>query len=120
MRRGTIGLALLMATLLGTTHAVAADHASPAVTASRDARVALPEEESDDSRYSSDWIALEGKGSTAMLRSLPVAEGVDFGVGLFAVVGASEKELVRRRTDPAPEVRSRDRRVPAVGMSLRF
>jgi hypothetical protein len=59
-------------------------------------------------------------GSTAMIGSLPLLEGMDVGVGFFSVVGATEKELVRRRTDPSREVRTRDSRVAAVGMSLRF
>lgn len=124
MRRGTIGLAVTIAAFLGSTQAVAADPASPRAEAPADAqspRAVLDEGNGRSARYSTGWISLEGMTeSTAMLRSVPVADGVDFGVGLFSVVGASEKELVRRRTDPAPDVRTRERKVPAVGMSLRF
>ena len=53
--------------------------------------------------------------------SLPVADNVALGVGLFSVVGTTEKEQVRRRLDPARELLgSSGTRVAAVGMSLRF
>ena len=56
-----------------------------------------------------------------MFGSLPVAENMDFGVGLFSVVGLTEKEQIRRRIDPAREFGgSNGTRVAAVGMSLRF
>jgi hypothetical protein len=52
--------------------------------------------------------------------SLPVADNVDLGIGLFSVVGTTEKEQVRRRLDPAREFLRSGTRVAAVGMSLRF
>ncbi|HEU0135173.1 MAG TPA: hypothetical protein VFR28_10145 [Allosphingosinicella sp.] len=52
--------------------------------------------------------------------SLPVAENVALGVGLFSVIGTTEKEQMRRRQDPSREYRGSDTRVAAVGMSLRF
>ena len=52
--------------------------------------------------------------------SLPVAGDLSVGVGMFSIVGSTEKEMVRRRTEPATDVRSRDGRVAAVGFSLRF
>jgi hypothetical protein len=55
-----------------------------------------------------------------MLGTVPVSEDASVGVGLFSVVGATEKELVRRRTDPTYTVRPRDGRVAAVGFQLRF
>ncbi|HEX8062393.1 MAG TPA: hypothetical protein VF535_04180 [Allosphingosinicella sp.] len=56
-----------------------------------------------------------------LFRSLPVAENVAVGVGLFSVVGTTEKEQLRRRMDPAREMLgSSGTRVAAVGMSLRF
>jgi hypothetical protein len=56
-----------------------------------------------------------------LFRSLPVADNVDLGVGLFSVVGTTEKEQIRRRLDPSREMSGRyDTRVAAVGMSLRF
>lgn len=52
--------------------------------------------------------------------SLPVSDNVDFGVGLFSVVGTTEKEQMRRRLDPSREFLRSGTRVAAVGMSLRF
>lgn len=54
--------------------------------------------------------------------SVPVADtNVAIGVGLFSVLGTTEREQVRRRMDPAREyLRSSATRVAAVGMSLRF
>lgn len=53
--------------------------------------------------------------------SLPVADNVALGVGLFSVVGTTEKEQLRRRLDPSREYQGRSgTRVAAVGMSLRF
>jgi hypothetical protein len=53
--------------------------------------------------------------------SVPVAENVALGVGLFSVVGTTEKEQIRRRLDPSRAMLgSSDTRVAAVGMSLRF
>jgi hypothetical protein len=51
---------------------------------------------------------------------VPVADNVALGVGLFSVVGITEKEQLRRRLDPARAMlHSSDTRVAAVGMSLR-
>jgi hypothetical protein len=55
-----------------------------------------------------------------LFRSLPVAENVAVGVGLFSILGTTEKEQVRRRLDPAREFLGSGTRVAAVGMSLRF
>jgi hypothetical protein len=52
--------------------------------------------------------------------SLPVADNVALGVGLFSVVGTTEKEQMRRRLDPSREFLRSGTRVAAVGMSLRF
>jgi hypothetical protein len=52
--------------------------------------------------------------------SLPVAENMAVGVGLFSVLGTTEKEQVRRRLDPAREFLGSGTTVAAVGMSLRF
>jgi hypothetical protein len=73
-------------------------------------------------------VALDPKGivpavdptAPRLFGSLPVADNVDFGVGLFSVVGTTEKEQVRRRMDPAREFLGSGTRVAAVGMSLRF
>ncbi|MEA3064189.1 MAG: hypothetical protein QOJ27_624 [Sphingomonadales bacterium] len=56
-----------------------------------------------------------------MFGSVPVADNVALGVGLFSVVGITEKEQWRRRLDPALQYGgSTATRVAAVGMSLRF
>ena len=76
----------------------------------------------------SQLMALDERGVVAavdptaprLFGSLPVADNVDLGVGLFSVVGSTEKEQVRRRMDPIREFRRSDTRVAAVGMSLRF
>jgi hypothetical protein len=53
--------------------------------------------------------------------SVPVGDNVALGVGLFSVLGTTEKEQWRRRLDPAREYGgSSATRVAAVGMSLRF
>lgn len=52
--------------------------------------------------------------------SVPVADNVALGVGLFSVVGTTEKEQIRRRLDPSREFLRSGTRVAAVGMSLRF
>jgi hypothetical protein len=74
-------------------------------------------------------VALDSKGlvpaedpsEPRLFGSVPVAENVAVGVGLFSVVGATEKEQIRRRMDPAREMLgSPATRVAAVGLSLRF
>ena len=52
--------------------------------------------------------------------SVPVADNVALGVGLFSVVGTTEKEQMRRRLDPSRDFLRSGTRVAAVGMSLRF
>jgi hypothetical protein len=53
--------------------------------------------------------------------SVPMGDNIALGVGLFSVVGTTEKEQVRRRLDPSREYSgSHGTRVAAVGMSLRF
>ena len=73
-------------------------------------------------------VELDGRGvvpavdptAPRLFGSLPVADNVELGVGLFSVVGATEKEQIRRRMDPAREFLRSGTRVAAVGMSLRF
>jgi hypothetical protein len=74
-------------------------------------------------------VALDPKGlapaedpsEPRLFGSVPVAENVAVGVGLFSVVGTTEKEQIRRRMDPAREMLgSSATRVAAVGMSFRF
>jgi hypothetical protein len=66
-------------------------------------------------------VLAEDPSAPRLFGSLPVAENLAVGVGLFSVVGTTEKEQVRRRLDPAREMLgSSGTRVAAVGMSLRF
>ena len=65
-------------------------------------------------------VAIPDPTAPRLFGSLPVGDNVDLGVGLFSVVGTTEKEQVRRRMDPIREFRRSDTRVAAVGMSLRF
>ncbi|HYI41004.1 MAG TPA: hypothetical protein VE053_11875 [Allosphingosinicella sp.] len=69
----------------------------------------------------SDMVPVEDPSAPRMLGSLPVAENLAVGVGLFSVLGSTEKEQIRRRLDPAREMLGNSgTRVAAVGMSLRF
>ena len=68
-----------------------------------------------------DILPAEDPSAPRLFGSLPVADNMALGVGLFSVVGTTEKEQIRRRTDPAREMLgSSGTRVAAVGMSLRF
>jgi hypothetical protein len=70
---------------------------------------------------STDMAPAEDPTEPRLFRSLPVAENLAVGVGLFSVVGTTEKEQMRRRMDPAREMFGNPgTRVAAVGMSLRF
>ncbi len=63
----------------------------------------------------------EDPSAPRLFGSVPVADNVALGIGLFSVVGTTEKEQMRRRLDPAREfLGSSGTRVAAVGMSLRF
>ena len=57
---------------------------------------------------------------TRMLRSVPIPERVDVGLGLFAVTGATMKERELRRTDPIRDVAPRTSRVAGAGLRLNF
>jgi hypothetical protein len=65
-------------------------------------------------------VPAEDPTAPRLFGSVAVADNVALGVGLFSVVGTTEKEQLRRRLDPAREFRGSDTRVAAVGMSLRF
>ena len=68
-----------------------------------------------------DVVPAEDPSEPRLFGSLPVAENFSVGVGLFSVLGTTEKEQIRRRMDPAREMLgSSGTRVAAVGMSLRF
>ncbi|MFL6846242.1 MAG: hypothetical protein ACJ8ER_15335 [Allosphingosinicella sp.] len=65
-------------------------------------------------------ILIEDSQGSRMFGSLPVTDHADVGVGLFSVVGSTEKEQVRRRMDPSRAYLPADTRVAAVGFNLRF
>ncbi len=69
---------------------------------------------------SKDMVPVEDPSAPRMFGSLPVAENLAVGVGLFSVLGSTEKEQIRRRLDPAREYLGSGTRVAAVGVSLRF
>ena len=49
-----------------------------------------------------------------------VGDNAEVGIGLFTILGATEKKLVRRRTQPDAALRTDVTRVAAVGFSMRF
>jgi len=65
-------------------------------------------------------LPAEDPSAPRLFGSVPVADNVALGVGLFSVVGTTEREQLRRRIDPSREYRGSGTRVAAVGMSLRF
>jgi hypothetical protein len=69
---------------------------------------------------SSAIVPVEDPSAPRLFQSLPVAENLAVGVGLFSVLGTTEKEQIRRRLDPAREYLGSGTRVAAVGVSLRF
>ncbi len=70
---------------------------------------------------SKDVLPTEDPSEPRMFGSLPVADNLAVGIGLFSVVGTTEKEQMRRRLDPAREwLGDSGTQVAAVGMSLRF
>ncbi|HYW15530.1 MAG TPA: hypothetical protein VE891_05180 [Allosphingosinicella sp.] len=78
----------------------------------------VPQNVALDSR---DIVPAEDPSAPRLFGSLPVAENLAVGVGLFSVVGTTEKEQVRRRLDPAREMLGNPgTRVAAVGMSFKF
>lgn len=70
---------------------------------------------------SMDSLPAEDPSEPRLFGSLPVADNLAVGIGLFSVVGTTEKEQMRRRLDPAREMLGGSgTRVAAVGMSFRF
>ena len=69
-----------------------------------------------------EFVRQDGSAATRtrLIGSVPVDDSLDIGVGLFSIVGQTEKETVRLRTDPQRDVRSRDGRMAAIGFALRF
>lgn len=57
---------------------------------------------------------------TRLIESIPLAENANVGLGLFSVVGSTEKEQIRGRTDPPLSLRDRRSRVAGAGFSIRF
>lgn len=60
------------------------------------------------------------RADTRIVGGLRLAKDAELGVGLFSVVGPSEREIVRRRTDPGADFRARDGRSAGLGLTLRF
>ena len=58
--------------------------------------------------------------SQPMLQQMTVADRFDIGIGLYSVVGQTEKREMRERTDPRIEVRPGETRVGGVGLRLSF
>jgi hypothetical protein len=77
----------------------------------------VPQNVALDSR---DIVPADDPSAPRLFGSLPVADNLAVGVGLFSVLGTTEKEQMRRRLDPAREFLGSGTRVAAVGMSLRF
>ncbi|MGZ8286473.1 MAG: hypothetical protein ACXW27_16540 [Allosphingosinicella sp.] len=68
-----------------------------------------------------DMVPAEDPTAPRLFGSVPVADNLAFGVGLFSVLGTTEKERMRRRMDPAREMLGASgTRVAAVGMSFKF
>ena len=88
-----------------------------AVPAQSRANSAVPQNVALDS---GDMLPAEDPNAPRLFQSLPVMDNLAVGVGLFSVVGTTEKEQMRRRLDPAREFLGSGTRVAAVGMSLRF
>lgn len=123
MRRYT-GLAVMGIMLVLASPAAARDRSveggeisnGTAPAQSRHRALVLPEA----TEPSQDFVAQQYPSGPRMIGSLPVADNVRIGVGLFSVVGSTEKEQLRRRMDPARAFLPADTRVAAVGFSLRF
>ena len=49
-----------------------------------------------------------------------LTDRIDLGIGLFNVLGTSEKSVVRERTSPRIDVGTPERRVAAIGMRVSF
>ncbi|MFN3388154.1 MAG: hypothetical protein ACK40O_04435 [Allosphingosinicella sp.] len=64
--------------------------------------------------------AVAPPAETRLIESIPLAENAQVGLGFFSVVGSTEKEQIRRRTDPALTLRDRGSRVAGAGFSIRF
>jgi hypothetical protein len=79
--------------------------------------ILVPQNVALDSR---EMVPVEDPSAPRLFQSLPVAENLAVGVGLFSVIGTTEKEQMRRRLDPAREYLGSGTRIAAVGMSLRF
>jgi hypothetical protein len=58
--------------------------------------------------------------SRTVVGSVPVADNIDIGIGLFSVRGTSNKERNFARSRPMRDVFGQDKRIAAVGFSLRF
>jgi hypothetical protein len=104
----------LLAFVPAAAHSAGNDPGDYAVTAVRGGKAA------PDRQRALDPFQLPADTAPQRLVSLPVAGDLNVGVGMFSIVGSTEKEMIRRRTEPLTDVRTRDGRVAAVGLSLRF
>ena len=130
MRRGSAGLAALGTALALAIPAAAQRQGSGGgeIAAEGTAPAGRPEAtrfagpHADPNLTLRDTAVPESDLSTRLVGTLPLMEGVDLdlGVGLFSVLGETEKKSARRRTDPRLGVDSADTRVAAVGFSMRF
>jgi len=57
---------------------------------------------------------------SGVVGSMPIGDNLNIGVGLFSVRGANTKERNFSRSRPMQDVFGHDRRIAAVGFSLRF
>jgi hypothetical protein len=57
---------------------------------------------------------------STVVGSVPIGENVNIGIGLFSVRGASTRERNFARSRPMQDVFAHDKRIAAVGFSLRF
>lgn len=104
----------LLAIIPATAQAAGNDAGGYAVTAARNGVPAA------DRQRARDPDQAPGADRPQRFVSLLAAPDLDVGVGMFSVIGSTEKEMVRRRIEPLTDVRARDSRVAAVGLSLRF
>ena len=122
--RGFAGLAVMGMMLVLASPATARDRPGEGGEARRFATVTA----TSRTAVNSQTMVLDERGlvpsvdptAPRLFGSVPVADNVALGVGLFSVVGTTEKEQMRRRLDPSREFLRSGTRVAAVGMSLRF
>ena len=58
--------------------------------------------------------------TSRIVGGLRLSDKAELGFGLFSVVGSTEKEIVRRRTNPSGDYRMKESKSAGLGLSLRF